>query len=41
MTKVEIVYNPYTVITNISINEKRIEDQYSPLMYVKNKRLQE
>jgi hypothetical protein len=41
MAKVQISYNPYTVKTEVSINGKAIEDKFSPLMYVYNKRLQE
>ena len=41
MVKVQISYNPYLVKTEILINEKAIEDKFSPLMYVNNKRLQE
>lgn len=41
MIKVQITYNPYLVKTEILINGKIIEDKFSPLMYVNNKRLQE
>lgn len=41
MVKVKISYNPYTVKTEIIINGKILEDKFSPLMYVNNKRLQE
>lgn len=41
MTKVQINYNPYTVKTEICINEKLIDERVSPLTYVNNKRLQE
>ena len=41
MVKVQITYNPYLVKTEILINGKIIEDKFSPLMYVNNKRLQE
>lgn len=41
MTKVQITYNPYIVKTKITINEKILEDNSSPLVYVNNKRLQE
>lgn len=41
MTTVEIIYNPYTVTTDIIINGEKIEDSLSPLTYVQGKRLQE
>lgn len=41
MGKVQISYNPYTVKTEIRMDGKIIEDNFSPLMYVNNKRLQE
>ena len=41
MVNVQITYNPYTVRTEILLNGKEIEDKFSPLMYVNNKRLQE
>lgn len=41
MAKVQICYNPYTVKTEIRVNGILIEDNFSPLMYVNNKRLQE
>lgn len=41
MVNVQISYNPYTVKTDLLINGKAIEDKFSPLMYVSNKRLQE
>ena len=41
MVNVQINYNPYTVITEISINGKEIDDKVSPLKYVYNKRLQD
>lgn len=41
MVKVQIKYNPYTVKTELLINGKEIEDKFSPLTYVSNKRLQE
>lgn len=41
MVKVQIYYNPYIVKTEIMINDKKIEDRFSPLMYTENKRLQE
>ncbi len=41
MMNVQITYNPYTVKTEILIKGKEIEDRFSPLMYVNNKRLQE
>ena len=41
MLNVQITYNPYLVRTDILINGKAIEDRFSPLMYVSNKRLQE
>lgn len=39
--RVDIVYNPYLVKTDISINGKTVEDSKSPLTYIKEKRLQE
>lgn len=41
MVNVQVTYNPYLVKTEILINGKLIEDKFSPLMYVKDKRLQE
>lgn len=41
MVKVQLIYNPYTVKTEVYLNGKLIEDKVSPLTYVTNKRLQE
>jgi GTPase Era involved in 16S rRNA processing len=41
MVNVQISYNPYILQTDLQIDGKAIEDNVSPLVYVKNKRLQE
>jgi len=41
MVTIQMKYNPYTVKTELLINGKEIEDKFSPLKYVDNKRLQE
>ncbi len=41
MVTIQMKYNPYTVKTELLINGKEIEDKFSPLKYIDNKRLQE